>query len=444
LLYFGHPGTILWCHDQSAGLEPIDENRWSGLGNAWLSHRAADPQLRRHGDSKTIVAYLILIGRRYNAGARKGFGGLEFTRGYGHLRMISSAKLIAELEDAVASGSSERRTGMLRLVTDLFLGDAEAYSDEQVDLFDNVMGRLANEANVGARVELAQRLAPAPRAPSKVVSTLANDDELQVAEPVRRQSTQLDDVFLSQAARNKGQGHLLAISKRGLLSEVVTDALLERGDREVVHSTAANDGARFSPSGFSTLVEKSAGDGTLAETVGKRADVPTQAYMRLLADADDEVRHRLIAANPHRPPPVTIAATGKVKAVVPRDYLAAQERLAALKQSGQLGADTVDASVRGGSFAEVIVAIALLTGLPIGVAENALLKRDLQLLMILAKACQLTWSTVLQILTIRCQLHGRDLNKAEFDRSFEAFNGVQPATAQRVLRFMRVRQAAGV
>jgi uncharacterized protein (DUF2336 family) len=358
--------------------------------------------------------------------------------------MISSAKLIAELEDALASGSSERRTGMLRLVTDLFLGDADAYSDEQVDLFDNVMGRLANEAHVGARVELARRLAPAPRAPSKVVSTLAGDDELQVAEPVLRQSTQLDDAFLSQAARNKGQGHLLAISKRGLLSEVVTDALLERGDREVVHSAAANDGARFSQSGFSTLVEKSAGDGTLAETVGKRGDVPTQAYMRLLAGADDEVRRRLIAAKPHRPPPVTIAATGQVKAVVPRDYLAAQERLSALKQSGQLDADAVDASVRGGSFAEVIVAIALLTGLPITVTEKALLKRDLQLFMILAKACQLTWSTVLQILTIRCQLHGRDLNKAEFDRSFEAFNGVQPATAQRVLRFMRVRQSTGV
>jgi len=153
--------------------------------------------------------------------------------------------------------------------------------------------------------------------------------------------------------------------------------------------------------------------------------------MRLLADADDEVRCRLIAANPHRPPPVTIAATGKVKAGGPRDYLAAQERLSALKLSGQLDADAVDASVRAGSFADVVVAIALLTGLPIGVAENALLKRDLQLFMILAKACQLTWSTVLQILTIRCQLHGRDWNKAEFDRSFEAFNGVQPATAQR-------------
>jgi hypothetical protein len=28
------PGTILWCHDQSAGLELLDDIRWLGRGNA--------------------------------------------------------------------------------------------------------------------------------------------------------------------------------------------------------------------------------------------------------------------------------------------------------------------------------------------------------------------------------------------------------------------------
>src|SRR5262245_45166170 len=98
--------------------------------------------------------------------------------------MTANAKLLAELEDAVTNGTGERRTNMLRLVTDLFLGAADAYSDDQVELFDKVIGRLAHEANISDRAELANRLGPAPRAPSRVVSSLAVDDELQVAEPV--------------------------------------------------------------------------------------------------------------------------------------------------------------------------------------------------------------------------------------------------------------------
>ena len=40
--------------------------------------------------------------------------------------------------------------------------------------------------------------------------------------------------------------------------------LVERGDREVVHSVVKNVGARFSDAGFRMLVKRSAGDDDLA------------------------------------------------------------------------------------------------------------------------------------------------------------------------------------
>jgi hypothetical protein len=43
------------------------------------------------------------------------------------------AKVIADLEEAIARGSQERRLTSLRKVTDLFLRDAEALSDEQIE-----------------------------------------------------------------------------------------------------------------------------------------------------------------------------------------------------------------------------------------------------------------------------------------------------------------------
>ena len=57
--------------------------------------------------------------------------------------MLAQQSLITELEDAISSGSVDRRIDTLRRVCDLFETGASMYSDEQVDLFDDVIGRLA-------------------------------------------------------------------------------------------------------------------------------------------------------------------------------------------------------------------------------------------------------------------------------------------------------------
>jgi uncharacterized protein (DUF2336 family) len=52
----------------------------------------------------------------------------------------------------------------------------------------------------------------------------------------------LDNATLVENARTKSQRHLLAISRRRSLDDVVTDVLVERGDRSVLLSAAANPG----------------------------------------------------------------------------------------------------------------------------------------------------------------------------------------------------------
>ena len=54
------------------------------------------------------------------------------------------------------------------------------------------------------------------------------------------------------------------MSKRASLPETVTDVLVERGDKRVFSALAKNAKARFSQSGFATLVKKSENDETLA------------------------------------------------------------------------------------------------------------------------------------------------------------------------------------
>jgi hypothetical protein len=360
--------------------------------------------------------------------------------------MTQGASLLAELEDAVAHGSDERRAKMLRLVTDMFLAGAESYTDDQIDLFDDVIGQLAHDIEVSARAELARRLAPAGQAPIKVLSSLATDNDISVAAPVLALSDHLDDEFLSETARTKSQDHLLAISKRNSLSESVTDILVERGDRGVVHSVASNAGARFSQSGFFTLVRRSEGDDTLAEMVGARSDIPPQVFRELLARASERVRQKLSEAAPEgsdQVPQVLTDITDVIESeagLIERDYAPAHRRLDPIHRASQLDIAVVESCARAGSFEEVVVGVSFLCGVPIPVVERALVKKDQELFMILAKACRMTWATVKCILIMLSVTRG--MPKIDLDRSFEAYNRVQAATAQRVVRFMRVRNTA--
>jgi uncharacterized protein (DUF2336 family) len=85
---------------------------------------------------------------------------------------------------------------------------------------------------------LSIRLAPIANAPPRTIHKLAFDDEIEVAGPVLSQSERLTEAALIESAKLKGQDHMLAISRRRTLGEAVTDILIERGDQQVLLSTA--------------------------------------------------------------------------------------------------------------------------------------------------------------------------------------------------------------
>ena len=93
------------------------------------------------------------------------------------------SSLIEELEDAIASGSPEKRLKSLWRVVDLFEDGAGRYSDEQVALFDDVIGKLAAEIETKARARLARRLAPVDNAPTKVIRDAGDRRRRQARHP---------------------------------------------------------------------------------------------------------------------------------------------------------------------------------------------------------------------------------------------------------------------
>ena len=170
--------------------------------------------------------------------------------------MGAPLELIQELDSSISHSTDERRSVMLRHLTDLFLVGSDQYSEEEVDLIDDVFVRLVATIEQSSRALLSLRLAPVPLAPPKILRLLARDDAIEVAAPVLTLAEALDIGTLIECARTKNQEHLLAISRRKSLPDNLTDVLVERGDQQVVLSTAKNAGSRFSDKGFNTLIKR--------------------------------------------------------------------------------------------------------------------------------------------------------------------------------------------
>jgi uncharacterized protein (DUF2336 family) len=357
--------------------------------------------------------------------------------------MMRTLPLIDELEAALTSGTNSRRIEMLTRITDLFVGGAARYSEEQIGVFDDVMVRLVSTIEAKARAKLAQRLAPIANAPSSVIHLLAFDDDIDVAQPVLEQSERLEDPALVANANTKSQRHLFAISQRRSLSEAVTDVLVQRGDREVVQSVVKNAGARFSDAGFRILANRSAGDDDLATIVGMRSDIPRPHFLVLLEKASSAVRARLAAENPQASAAIDDVVAEVVGGIrddarnSSPDFAAAQAAVERQNRLRRIGEAEIYQYARDRKFEETAIALSLLCDTPIDVVERALLDPGAEIVLILAKVAGLSSTTTKAILLLRAA--DRGMSAKDLDQALTSFNRLQPDTARRVLSFFRTR-----
>jgi uncharacterized protein (DUF2336 family) len=358
--------------------------------------------------------------------------------------MTEPKSFLADLEDAVSKGTAESCLRALWHATDVLI--AGTYSEEQIRAFGEIISRLAEEIELSARIRLANKLAPSNNAPFKVINRLASDDLIDVAGPVLGQSERLDVETLIATARTKGQQHLLAIARRKSVPEVVTDVLVVRGGRDVVTSVAANNGARFSNSGFLHLVRRSEGDAVLAESVGLRNDIPRHLFHQLIAKASEDVRTKLQRERPDiegQIQSVVTDVTGTIHArfgPASKDYFTARRTVAKLHQCGELTEDKVFEFAHSLKFNETAVALSLLCSVPTEVVERALVDKHRESILILAKALEFSWTTTMSLLFLGApnyRITAGDLDQMKID-----FLRLNNETCLRVLSVYRSRKEA--
>lgn len=353
--------------------------------------------------------------------------------------------LLDELQATLSHGTVARRVETLRRVTDLFINGAVDYSEEQIGLFDDVFQCLVEQIETETKALLSDRLAPMHMAPPRTVRTLALDDVIEVAGPVLTKSERLDETTLLEIARNKSQAHLKAISMRRVLSDALTDVLVERGNAEVVQSTVNNPGAHFSEGSFTELVTRAERDDDLATCVGLRPDLPRHHYLKLVAKASLSVRKKLAAAHPDQAEAISSAvqeASQRIRsAAMTRQTEMARALVKSLFDDGRLNEHQVTIFAEQGKFDETNAALAALAGVTVEIAENMMIESRTEGVMILAKVAGMSWGSVRAIVTMRDKLSGgapTDLVAAR-----ETYDALRTSTAQQVLRFQRMQQTTG-
>jgi len=189
-----------------------------------------------------------------------------------------------------------RRAEVLRRVTDLFIQGSGRFTDDQIELFDEVMNKLVRTIELAARAAFGSRLAGVRRPQGHPHAGVRRRDRGRGARAGA--FARLDDAALVENARTKSQRHLLAISGRSILCEAVTDVLVERGDNQVVRvrrqprrqvlaagSSASSNGRRTMRSGDVRLVAPRH---------------PRHDLLKLFVQASEMLRSRLEAADPRR------------------------------------------------------------------------------------------------------------------------------------------------
>jgi uncharacterized protein (DUF2336 family) len=361
-------------------------------------------------------------------------------------RMSTQQSLIGELEEAIKSGSSERRVETLRRVTDLFLNDADRLNEEQIGLFDDVLCHLIKRIETKALVELSGHLAPIDNSPIELIRRLARNDEIAVAGPVLTQSARLTAGDLIEIAGTKSQQHLLAISGRSELEESVTDVLLDRGDRETVHRLARNAGARFSETGFTSLVRNAETDESLAEKLGLRLDIPLRLLRDLLLKATEAVRTRLLALAPPETRDQIQRTLSKIsnevsrEATASRDFAQAQQGILLMRKEGRLDESALLEFANRRLYEQTVVALAMLSSASIDLIASLMKGARSAGLLIPCKAAGLKWPTVSAILRSRFAHH--TMSEADLTQAKEDFLRLSQLNAQRTLRFWQIHATA--
>ena len=160
------------------------------------------------------------------------------------------------------------------------------------------------------------------------------------------------------------------------------------------------------------MIQRAEGDSILAEQLGLRQDIPRQLFQQLIAKASDDVKKRLERERPDMVEQIhdlgDAKSTGALQSKfgpVSRSYFVAKRVVTTQHRQGNLNENSISGYARSHKLEEVTIGLSLLCALPGDVIERALLDRNREMLLVLAKALDFSWATTMSLLFLGAKDH---------------------------------------
>jgi uncharacterized protein (DUF2336 family) len=356
---------------------------------------------------------------------------------------------MSKLHDLIALAkepSSDKRRELLREVTDLFFVNPD-HAGGELALFDDVLSQLAGEMEAAVRAELASRMAPAADPPARLVRRLAADEAIEVARPILEGSRALSDEDLMQVAKSHGQEHLQAISRRGAVSQAVTEAIVERADDETLGVLLRNEGAELSRQAHETAIDRAEANPALHDAVVSRRSLPVDLLNEMYFVVEAKLRTKIMARNAQVDPEALEAAlaAGRKRVAssdgaLPPDYDAAERDVKSLLARKALTPKVLAAMLRARERTKFMLALAELAGIDFHTAQVILERREIDALAVVCKAADFERPL---FLTFAVLVLDRDADAMGRAKEYgDLYAELPRESALRTLRFWRMRRQA--
>jgi uncharacterized protein (DUF2336 family) len=356
----------------------------------------------------------------------------------------ASGAIVQQLAQLGAEKSSEKRLALLRSVADLYFARAIRPTLAEEYLFTEIANSVMRRLQPAQRPQVSEKLCESDRVPHELALTLASDANIAVARPILARSPVLTEADILRLAQASSDDHLEAIATRPSLSSRITDVLIDRGSNKVLRTVSGNAGAEVSETGLRRLVDRARHDDELCLSLADRGDLTPAVLEQLEAIVCERAEQQgsdhagdAIAALRARAQALISEELGKRRA-----NISSTERIIAAIDAKTLSVDEgLTPLLDGGRLLDVATVVAHLLRFERNFIFQQIAAGDLNTVLLAFRALDVSFENLQATLLLRARKRRGDKAAEVLTRT--DYEAVDLASAQRAMRFLKVRLTAG-
>lgn len=198
---------------------------------------------------------------------------------------------VEDVKKLLSDPSTENRTLTAQKVATAFT--AGALGERERVLAEDIFRLMARDVELKVREALSQSIRLSPDLPHDVALALANDIAA-VALPIIEASTVLTDDDLLAIIQTKPSDYQVAVAGRMVVSERVSDALVDTQNEDVVARLVANDGAKITEQTMTRVLDDFGHVKRISNPMAERSVLPLAVAERLVSLVSDNIRDHLV------------------------------------------------------------------------------------------------------------------------------------------------------